>query len=79
MTSTLPEVSGDAIARDPTLALRLDLVVIALLIVLLLEYDIVRVYFPRRPYERLKPFGVALVPLTIAFAIVVASRWWELR
>lgn len=76
MTSTLPQASRDLIGDHGQ---RLDLVVIALLILLLIEYDIFRVYFPRVPSERLKPFAIALAPLVIAFTIVIASRWWELR
>lgn len=59
--------------------MRVDLVMIAALAFLLIEYDVLRVYFSRPALERLKPFGIAIAPLAISFAIVIASRWSQLR
>lgn len=55
-----------------------DFVTIALLAVLLLEYDLLRACFGRNTGKRLRPFGIAIAPLLIAFVVVIAHRWRQL-
>jgi hypothetical protein len=51
---------------------------IAALGLLLLEYDLLRAYLGRSTPRSLRLFGIAIVPLSIAFVIVIVHRWYEL-
>jgi hypothetical protein len=72
-TSAVWDVVRDASVR------RLDLAVISLLLLLLVEYDLVRAHGSERALARLRGIGVIVLPLLIVVAVVVAHRWSELR
>lgn len=78
MISLLPRAIRSAFEGGGAAAQGVDLLAIALLVVLLAEYDLLRVYFGRDTLKRLRPFGIAVVPLIIAFAVVIAHRWRQL-
>ena len=51
---------------------------IAALGLLLLDYDLLRAYFGQATLSRLRPFGIAIAPLSIAVVVVIVNRWNEL-
>jgi hypothetical protein len=78
MSSLLPRVTHALVEGGGNAAQRVDLVIIGLLGLLLLEYDLLRAYLGGSTLNRLRPFGIAIVPLLIVCAIVIAHRWREL-
>jgi hypothetical protein len=78
VTSLLPRAIDSLLEGGGSAAQRIDLVMIAALGLLLLECDLLRAYFGQRTLNRLRPFGIAIVPLSIAVVIVIANRWNEL-
>jgi hypothetical protein len=78
MTSLAPEIVRRLTESGGQPVQRLDLVMIGLLGILLLEYDVLRTYFGSGNSSRLRPFGIAIAPLAIAFVVVIATRWTDL-
>ena len=74
LTATFGEIVRRAAASSRT-AVHVDLVVAFLLLVLLVEWDLVRV----GGRGRLRPFGAPAVALLFTFAIAIVFRWRELR
>jgi hypothetical protein len=75
MTSLLPGVVHSLVEGGGALARRVDLVIIGVLGLLLLEYDLLRVYFGGGIANRLRPMGIAIGPLLVAVIVVIAHRW----
>jgi hypothetical protein len=78
MTSLLPAVVQSLVEEGGAQARRVDLVMIGTLGLLLLEYDMLRVYLGASKASRLRPLGIAIGPLFFAAVVVVAHRWGEL-
>jgi hypothetical protein len=76
LTSTYDAVTR-RILEVGSAPIRVDLVVAILVVVLLIEWDLVRAHTESR--LRLRPFGAPSLSLLIAFAIFVTSRWLALR
>jgi hypothetical protein len=73
------QASREIVERAGELGQSVHLIAIALLVVLLVEYDLLRAYFPARRSQAPKALGTAIVPLLIVFVIIVLSRWWQLQ
>lgn len=78
MTSLLPRAAQSLLEAGGNTVQRIDLVVMGLLGLLLLEYDLLRAYLGASTLNRLRPFGIAVAPLLIGCAIVIAHRWRQL-
>ncbi len=75
MTSLLPRAVQSLLEAGGSAVQRVDLVIMGLLGVLLLEYDLLRAFFGGQTFNRLRPFGIAIVPLVFGCAIVIVHRW----
>jgi len=80
VSSTLTEATRELLrARGGDVSLHLDVVMVVLLLALLVEGEVLRAYFgAQRAGTALRVFQVALAPLVVAFALVIAARWIEL-
>jgi hypothetical protein len=79
MTALLPHAARALVDGGGIMARRVDLVVIGVLGLLLLEYDLLRTFSGDRSPKHLRPLGIAIAPLLLAVAIVIAHRWQQLR
>ena len=78
MSSTLTEATRELLrARGGDVPLHLDVIMVVLLLALLVEGEVLRAYFGAQS-TALRVFQVALAPLVVAFALVIAARWIEL-
>ncbi len=80
MSSTLTDATRELLqgmrGAEP---LQLDVILVVLLLVLLVEGEIVRAYRgAQRARTSLRVLQVAVAPLLVAFALVIAARWIEL-
>jgi hypothetical protein len=78
MTSLLPAVAHAFVAAGGKAVQRVDLVIMGALALLLLEYDLLRVYFGQRSAKRVRPLGIAILPLVAGSAIAIVHRWRQL-
>ena len=81
MTSTVNEITARLLeAREyATYARRIDAIAIALLIVLLVEYELVRAFRGAAGRPRLRPLLVGIGGLFPAFLVIVVTRSANLR
>jgi hypothetical protein len=75
VTSLLPRAVQSFLEAGGNAVQRVDLVIMGVLGLLLLEYDLLRAYFGGSTFSRLRPFGIAIVPLLFGCAIVIVHRW----
>lgn len=61
-------------AGHHSLALAVDLIAILLLLILTIEVELIRAYAGPSRRVRLHAFGVAILPLFVAFVFIVVSR-----
>ncbi len=80
MSSTLTEAARELLrARGGAVPVQLDVILVVLLLALLVEGEVLRAYFGAQGARTaLRVFQVALAPLVVAFALVIAARWIEL-
>jgi hypothetical protein len=78
VTSLLPDAVESFLETGGAALQRVDLVIMGVVALLLLEYDVLRGQLGENSRERLRPLGVALVPLVVACGIVIAHRWRQL-
>lgn len=76
MTSTVNRVSEAFTSSSgyESLALGVDVIAVALLIFLLVEQELVRSYIGPSARSRIRPLGIALAPLLLAFGAIVVLR-----
>ncbi len=81
MTSTVSDVTRSLLGSDAyeALATTLDVIAVLLLIVLLVEQELVRAYFGGAGRSRVKPLGIAITPLVLAFVVIAVARAKGLR
>jgi hypothetical protein len=81
MTSTVIRVTQAFLDSGTyeTLSSRVDAVAMALLVVLLVEYEVLRVYFGPSARMRLRALQVVVPPLLVAFAVIVVVRTSGIR
>jgi len=80
MTSTVNELTRSFLASTSEReSIAVDVVAIALLFVLLLEWELLRAYFGQERRLRLDVLGSTVVPLLAAFAVIVTVRATGLR
>lgn len=78
MTSLLPATVHSFLETGGKAVQRADLVILALLGLLLLEYDLLRARFAEGVGSRLRPLGIAVAPLVVGGGIVIGHRWRQL-
>jgi hypothetical protein len=80
MTSTVNELTRSFLASTGEReSIAVDVVAIALLFVLLFEWELVRAYLGRERRLRLDVLAGTVVPLLAAFAVIVTVRATGLR
>lgn len=80
MTSTVNELTRSFLASmNERESIVVDLVAITLLLVLLLEWELLRAYFGQKRRLRLDVLAGTVVPLLVAFAVIVTVRATGLR
>jgi hypothetical protein len=81
MTATANDVITKFLSSETyeVTAERVDAIAVVLLIVLLVEQELLRVYAGGVAGARPRSFDVAVVPLLLAFALVVIVRSFDLR
>jgi len=80
VSSTLTETARELLrTRGGDVPVQLDVILAVLLLALLAEGEILRAYFGAgRAGTSLRVLRVAVAPLVVAFALVIAARWIEL-
>ena len=81
MTATVNEIIADLL-RSETYAVmseRVDGIAVMLLVVLLVEQQLLRVYASAAPSPRYRSLDAAIIPLLMAFTLVVIVRSFDLR
>jgi hypothetical protein len=78
VTSLFPSAVHSFLQTGGRSVERVDLVILALLGLLLLEYDLLRARFAEGIGSRLGPLGIAIAPLLVGGAIVIGHRWRQL-
>jgi hypothetical protein len=80
MTSTVTQVTIATIASstDETLSTTLGAIVILLLIVLLFQKELARALGGPRSRTRMQVLDIAIIPLLLAFALIVVMRFVDL-
>jgi hypothetical protein len=81
MTSTVNTATRALIESDvyELLAIRIDVVVTVLLLVLVIESEVIGAYLGSAGRRRLAPLRAFLVPLLMIFAVIVVARTTSLR
>lgn len=76
MTATVSDLTRELAVSDAheSLATVVDVTAIVLLLVLLVEQEVVRAYGGASAGSRVRALGVGVVPLALAFAVIVVSR-----
>ena len=76
MTSTVNALTRDFVASEvyESLAAAVDGVAVVLLVVLLVEQELIRAYVGAEARWNVRPLAVAVVPLVLAFVVIVVSR-----
>lgn len=81
MTATVNEIITDFLSSETyeVMSERVDGIAVMLLVVLLVEQQLLRVYVSAAPAPRYRSLDVAIVPLLMAFTLVVIVRSFDLR
>ena len=80
MTSTVTHATLSALVSSgyDTITTTVGVAVMVALLVLLFQKEVARVLLGMRAASWSRAFDVALVPLLIAFLVIVSARLWEL-
>jgi hypothetical protein len=79
LTITVTTLTRRVLDSSRGVGLDVDLIASGLLFLLLVEYAMVRAHAAPRLARALWAFAVPISSLLIVFAIVIATRWWELH
>ncbi len=80
MTSTVTDVTTSTLGSTSyeTLSTTVGLAVVVVLIVLLLQKELATVLLGERAREWVRAFDLALIPLELAFFVIIVARLAEL-